>query len=630
MAEVLSQGEIDGLLSAISSGDEAAAEGAASRGQRRIKIYDFKRPDKFSKDQIVTMSIMHETFARLATTTLSAALRELVHIHVASVDQLTYEEFIRSIPNPATLAVVGMDPLKGQAVLEIDPSITFSVIDRLFGGDGRSLGVNRDLTDIECSAMEGIVVRLLGNLREAWAQVLDLRPRLGAIETNPQFAQVVPPSEMVVLATLEARIGEVQGMLNLCFPYITIEPIIAKLSAQYWYSAEMRKGSSEDERALLGRIEGFALPAQLLVEAESLSLRALGALRKGSLVALPGLDRGAASFRMGGRDLFKLRSLPRKRGRPETYEIVSKPASSEPSPLEGPRASADGRASEELTRRILDEFRAGLGSTLSGIASGLSALGRKQDELADRLGLGAAEAELPGAAPERQRPFDFVKRTDPSHVLNFLQAEHPQTIALVLSYLEPQAAARILGGLPHETQPEVARRIASMDRTMPEVVREVERVLEKKLATIGAEDYLAAGGVQSVAEILNVSSRSTEKHVVEALEEEAPELAEEIKKRMFVFEDIVLLDREAVAKVVKRSEGETFLRAMKAVEGKIRDRIWACLPEAGSAELKSRFEALGRIRLSEVEAAQQRVIDLVRSMEESGEIVVSRPDETVE
>jgi flagellar motor switch protein FliM len=635
MAEVLSQGEIDGLLSAISAGGEESAEGALCQSQRRIKIYDFKRPDKFSKDQIVTMQIMHETFARLATTTLSAALRELVSVHVASVDQLTYEEFIRAIPTPTTLAVVGMDPLKGQAVLEIDPSIAFSIIDRLFGGaagPGASLGMNRALTDIECSAMEGIVVRLLGNLREAWAQVLDLKPRLGAIETNPQFAQVVPPNEMIVLVTLEARIGEVLGMMNLCFPYLTIEPIISMLSAQYWYTAVRRNASSEDERALLGHIQGFEVPAQLLVEAESLSLRELGALKRGSLVGLPGLDRGTASFRMGGRDLFKLKSLPRKRGSPQAYEIVAKPPERELPSLEGPRASAELGSSEELTRKILEEFRAGLGSTLSGIANGLSALGRKQDELADRLGLGPVEAELPGsaAAPDRLRPFDFVKRTDPSQVLNFLQAEHPQTIALVLSYLEPQAAARILGGLPFESQPEIARRIACMDRTMPEVIREVERVLEKKLETIGSEDYLATGGVQSVAEILNISSRSTEKYVVEALEEESPELADEIKKRMFVFEDIVLLERDAVAKVVMRSEGETFLRAMKAVDEEIRDRIWACLPKAEFAELKARFEAVGRVRLSEVEAAQQRVIDLVRSMEESGEIVVARPDETVE
>lgn len=638
MAETLSQGEIDSLLTAISEGDADAADGPAGPGPRRIKIYDFKRPDKFSKDQIITMSIMHETFARLSTTTLSAALRELVQVHVASVDQMTYEEFIRAIPSPSTMAVFAMEPLMGQAVLEIDPAIAFSIIARLFGGgvgvSGKGLGANRGLTDIELSAMEGVVARLLGDLRAAWSQVLELRPRLGAIETNPQFAQVVPPTEMVVLVTLEARIGGVEGMMNLCFPYITIEPIVPKLSAQYWYSGAGREASAEEAQALLGHIKGFDVPAQLYVEAERLSLRALGSLKKGSLVALPGLDRGEASFRMGGRLLFKMKALPRKRGRPQAYEIVLKPKATAAPPLA--TAGVDATALEKGMRQVLEEFRAGIGSALgsavSGMASGLSALSRKQDELADRLGLCQIEAELPRdvIGAEGIRPFDFLKRADPIHVLNFLQAEHPQTIALVASYLEPQAAALILGGLPAELQPEVARRIATMDRTMPEVLREVERVLEKKLASLSSEDYLAAGGVQSLAEILNISSRSTEKLVVEALEEEEPELAYEIKKRMFVFEDIVLLEREAIAKVVKRSEAGTFLRAMKAVDEGVRHRIWASLPEAESADLKARFEEVGRLRLREVEAAQQRIIDLIRTMEEEGEIVVARPDETVE
>ncbi|HPB83895.1 MAG TPA: flagellar motor switch protein FliM, partial [Spirochaetota bacterium] len=202
MTEILSQDEIDALLTAISTGEVDTTDYTATKEQRKVKIYDFRRPDKFSKDQIRTLQMMHETFARLTTTALSAQLRALVSVHVASVDQLTYEEFIRSIPNPTTLAVVNMDPLKGSAVLEIDPSITFTIIDKLFGGRGEQTKISRELTDIEQSVMEGIIVRILGNLREAWSNVIDLRPRLGNIETNPQFAQIVPPNDMVVLITL--------------------------------------------------------------------------------------------------------------------------------------------------------------------------------------------------------------------------------------------------------------------------------------------------------------------------------------------------------------------------------------------------------------------------------------------
>ena len=232
MTEVLSQSEIDALLSAISSGKslDNIDTKRVEVEHRKIKIYDFKRPDKFSKDQIRTLQMMHENFARVTTTSLSAQLRTLVGIHVASVDQLTYEEFIRSVSNPSTLAMVSMDPLKGSSILEIDPSITFTIIDRLFGGPGESpKNLNRELTDIELSVMEGIIVRILGNLREAWSQVIDLRPRLGSIETNPQFAQMVSPNDMVVLITLETKVADVEGMMNFCIPYITIEPILSKL-----------------------------------------------------------------------------------------------------------------------------------------------------------------------------------------------------------------------------------------------------------------------------------------------------------------------------------------------------------------------------------------------------------------
>jgi flagellar motor switch protein FliM len=286
MAEVLSQDEIDQLLSAISAGEISTEEIHQPRDQRKIKIYDFKRPDKFSKDQIRTVSIMHETFARLTTTSISAQLRSLVHVHVASVDQLTYEEFIRSIPNPTTLAIIDMDPLKGSAILEIDPAITFSIIDRLFGGQGEGAKFSRDLTDIEQAVMEGIIVRILGNLRESWSTVIDLRPRLGGIETNPQFAGIVPPSEMVVLVTLETKVGEVEGMMNLCIPYLTIEPIISKLSAQYWYSSVRRGTTPENLNILRERLATVAINVIAEIGNMDIRVRDVLALRRGDIVRL--------------------------------------------------------------------------------------------------------------------------------------------------------------------------------------------------------------------------------------------------------------------------------------------------------------------------------------------------------
>ncbi len=308
MTEILSQDEIDALLTAISAGEVDTTDYSAAKEQRKVKIYDFRRPDKFSKDQIRTLQMMHETFARLTTTALSAQLRALVSVHVASVDQLTYEEFVRSIPNPTTLAVINMDPLKGSAVLEIDPSITFTIIDKLFGGSGDSARITRELTDIELSVMEGIIVRILGNLREAWSNVIDLRPRLGNIETNPQFAQIVPPNDMVVLITLETKVGDVEGMTNLCIPYITIEPIISKLSAQYWYSS-IRKGVTDENLATIqARLETVELMIVAEIGEVEISVNEILDLTVGDVIKLPDTKFDSDMvLKLGGRRKYKCR-----------------------------------------------------------------------------------------------------------------------------------------------------------------------------------------------------------------------------------------------------------------------------------------------------------------------------------
>jgi len=308
VTEVLSQDEIDQLLTAISSGDAETEDTRQVAERKNIRIWDFRRPDKFSKEQIRTVSFMHETFARLTTTSLAAQLRSMVHVHVASVDQLTYEEFLRSIPSPTALAVINMDPLTGSAILEIDPAITFTIIDRLFGGPGEGAKINRELSEIERAVMESIIVRILGNMREAWSQVIDLRPRLGQIETNPQFVQIVPPTEMVVLVTLETKVEEVEGMMNFCIPYLTIEPIISKLSAQYWYSSVRRGATTENLNVLRERLAGIDIPLVAEVGSLTLPMKDVMTLQPGNVIRLSGTRVGDPMvLKLGNRPKFDCR-----------------------------------------------------------------------------------------------------------------------------------------------------------------------------------------------------------------------------------------------------------------------------------------------------------------------------------
>ncbi len=225
------------------------------------------------------------------------------------------------------------------------------------------------------------------------------------------------------------------------------------------------------------------------------------------------------------------------------------------------------------------------------------------------------------------RPFDFIRRTDPSHLLNFIQGEHPQTIALILAYLDPQKAAQILAELDHRIQADVSKRIAQMDRTSPDTIREVERVLERKLSTLASEDFTSAGGIDAIVEVLNNVDRSTEKIIIEALEEEDPELAEEIKKRMFVFEDIVLLDDRSIQKVLREVEAQDLAKALKGVDVEVQEKIFRNMSKRAGTLLREDMDFMGPLRLRDVEESQQKIVNVIRKLEEGGDIIIARAGE---
>ncbi len=222
------------------------------------------------------------------------------------------------------------------------------------------------------------------------------------------------------------------------------------------------------------------------------------------------------------------------------------------------------------------------------------------------------------------RPFEFVRKADPSQLLNFIQKEHPQTIALILAYLKPQQASVVLAALPQDKQADVARRIAIMDRTSPEVIKEVERILEKNLSSLVTEDFTAAGGVQSIVNILNSVDRGTEKYIMETLEIEDTDLAEEIRKRMFVFEDILTLDNRSIQRFLRDVENNQLAIALKGATEEVQKIIFSNMSKRLSEMIKEDIEFMGPVRLKDVEEAQQKIVNIIRKLEDAGEIVISR------
>lgn len=225
------------------------------------------------------------------------------------------------------------------------------------------------------------------------------------------------------------------------------------------------------------------------------------------------------------------------------------------------------------------------------------------------------------------RPFDFARKADPAQLFNFIQGEHPQTISLIMAYLQPDQAAIILSALPPEQQVEVAIRLATMDRTNPEALNEVESVLEKRLASYITQDSTTAGGIQAAVEILNRVDRATEKTIMDSLDEMDPELAETIRKRMFVFEDIITLDDRSIQRVIREVESKDWALSLKASNDAVQERIYKNMSQRAASMLKEEIDYLGPVRLRDVEEAQQRIVAVIRKLEDAGEIVVGRGGE---
>lgn len=258
--DVLSQSEIDALLSALSTGEMTAEEMKKEEDTKKVKSYDFKRALRFSKDQIRSLTRVHENFARLLTTFFSSQLRTYVQISVASVDQIPFEEFIRSIPNMTLINVFEVPPLDGNILMEINPNIAYTMLDRIMGGAGESPNKVNSLTEIETKIMTNLFERSFDNLREAWSNIAEIDPVLTELEVNPQFLQMISPNETVVVISFNTIIGETSGMINICIPHVVLEPIVPNLSVRYWMQSNKKETTPEQVNTIQKQLKHSQLP----------------------------------------------------------------------------------------------------------------------------------------------------------------------------------------------------------------------------------------------------------------------------------------------------------------------------------------------------------------------------------
>lgn len=305
--DVLSQNEIDSLLNALSSGSvdiNTVANDSKMDEWEKLKVYDFKRPDKFSKDQLRAIQMIHESFARQITTVMSTLIRSIVSAEVASVEQLAYEEFVNYMVQPTVIGMIEMHPFDGNMLMEVNPNLVFAMIDRMLGGKGNFSGKARELTDIEKTVIERVLMRILELLEDSWSTVVDVRFRFESMESNPFFVQICSPTDMVLVVIMDLKVGDVEGMLSLCFPYFLMEPIIDKLSSQQWFASTSHKKDEEVQANLLSSMRHVKMPVAMELGHTVLSLSDVYALQAGDVIKLDETKDSDVSVRVGNQVRF--------------------------------------------------------------------------------------------------------------------------------------------------------------------------------------------------------------------------------------------------------------------------------------------------------------------------------------
>lgn len=285
MGDVLSQNEIDNLLQALSSG-ELDAEEIKDSDEKQIKNYDFARPAKFSKEHLRTLEIIFEHYGRLLSTNLPVYLRKAIQVEVMNSEAVSYSEFSNALSNPVLLGIINFAPLKGNIILEIASNLGYAMVDRMLGGEGEPLEKTREFSEIELLIIERILTVCVNLLHEPWENVVDIHPRLERIETNSQFAQIISPSEMIAIVTINIKIGDVEGLMNVCLPYLTLEDIMDKLNTKYWYSTMQDKDEQQYVDAIETLISKALIPMKAVLGNSTISVSDFSGLQVGDIIRL--------------------------------------------------------------------------------------------------------------------------------------------------------------------------------------------------------------------------------------------------------------------------------------------------------------------------------------------------------
>lgn len=583
MSEVLSQEEIDNLLTAIASGVSEEKDAANSSGKpaaKRVKPVDFNRPVRFSSSQVRAFSRIHEVMAHGFATRLSSRLAIPVRVHVASVDQLTFEEFIRSLPNPATLVRIEMEPFDGPLLVEIDRPTAFAAIDRLLGGQGEGYRTDRDLTEIESALVRWLVPDILSEMSAAWQEYSDTTPGDFRIEENPNFVNAAAPGETVLLATMETSLGDVESMINVAISYPALRPLLGRLT---------EIGAPERSARRVFDIANLPVETTLWSRLD-FTVERLLALRPGDLIDLPELNQGILHLDAGDRTIQDLRRRSRRGDLFDLEDHGGRSVLARLQDLRDRRPPADTPASTDASRP--EEGPAPPTRT---------------------------DGDAVSAPTEQAAPFSFLDVEGNAYALvMMIQAEHPQTIAFILSCLGPTVTAEFFEFLQPNVRADILRRMTLLDWVRRDVAAVVESVVREKQEQYGADRYLSGGGLTYTRAVLRAGGDEMKEAVLRDLQEEAPDLAKVITLTFVSFADIGRLSDQDLPFLVARIDPWTLTAALAGTGTDLVRRIAASLTPAGRTRILELRSAMAPIEPEAIAAARERIVDLANRMVEFG------------
>lgn len=583
MNEVLSQEEIDKLLTAISEEDTKDKKKRTVPAATPITRYDFNRPVRFSRSQVRAFSRIHEVMAHRLSAELSSLLGISVQIHVESVDQLLFDELTRILPNPTTLVIVEMEPFAGPLLIEIDPATTDSTIDRLMGGSGEGRGNKRVLTDIESALVGWLLPRFFSELSVGWRGYAETVLRGFRIEGHPNYLTLAAPNEAVLLVTMEARIRDVVGMINVAVSYPALRPLLDVLS-----DPGIPHGSAPSGAVypVDSGVDIAKLPVETTLWSRlDLTVADLLAMKPGDRIDLPELNDGILHLDAGNRTIHHLRRRNRR----------------------GNLFSIDDQGPPSVLSR-LRELRGRVPQSEAPVPPDSSVPADPP-----------VSEDDPAEDSDTAAPFSFLEaRQDVPMLVKMIHAEHPRTIALILSFLGSATTAEFLGYLQADIRMEIVHRMTILDTVRRDVVAVVESVLRDKQEQYLAERYLTSGGLTYTREVLRAGGEEMREAVLRDLHEEDPDMAEAITRTFASFTDIGRLSDQDLPFLVARIDPWTLTAALAGTGADLIRRIAASLTPAGRKRIMELRSAMDPIEPEAIAAARERVVDYANRMVEFG------------